>query len=174
VPGEVAAWTPAKKGLVVAASLAVATLAVWFGVRALNPASSSTAPAPSPPAPSPASRPAERSTPPPSGASATTPPAPPSGAPAAPRADAGGSPPEAAAITGERFEIVLASFRTESRAASVAASVEALGLPMRRRTADGWQQVLAGPFASRAEADAAQLRLERAGLGGGQIVPAGR
>ena len=53
----------------------------------------------------------------------------------------------------------MASFRTESRAALVAAEVTALGMPMRRRTAEGWQQVLAGPFASRALADEAQKRL---------------
>jgi len=45
---------------------------------------------------------------------------------------------------------------------------------MRQRTAAGWQQVLAGPFASRAEADEAQQRLDRAGMTGTQIVPTTR
>jgi cell division protein FtsN len=53
----------------------------------------------------------------------------------------------------------------------VASEVTALGLPIRRRVSDGWQQVLAGPFASRSEASAAQQRLNDAGLTGTQIVP---
>ena len=80
----------------------------------------------------------------------------------------------AAAATGERFEIVVASFRTDARATSVAAEVAALGLPIRRRVSDGWQQVLAGPFASRAQAEDAQQRLDRAGLTRTQIVLAAR
>jgi cell division protein FtsN len=80
--------------------------------------------------------------------------------------------PRAAAATanGERFEIVVASFRTDTRATSVAAEVTALGLPIRRRVLEGWQQVLSGPFASRAQAEEAQQRLDRAGLTGTQIV----
>jgi cell division protein FtsN len=39
-----------------------------------------------------------------------------------------------------------------------------------RTVADGWRQVLAGPYSSRAEAEAAQQRLDAAGLGGTQIV----
>jgi cell division protein FtsN len=69
---------------------------------------------------------------------------------------------------------VVASFRTEPRAAAVAAEVTALGLPMRQRAAGGWQQVLAGPFASRAQADEAQQRLDQAGMTGTQIVPTTR
>jgi cell division protein FtsN len=73
---------------------------------------------------------------------------------------------------GERFEIVVASFRTDSRTAAVADEVTALGLTHRTRTVgDGWRQVLAGPFATRAEAEAAQRRLDAAGLAGTQIVP---
>jgi cell division protein FtsN len=52
----------------------------------------------------------------------------------------------------------------------VAAEVEALGLPFRRRVADGWQQVIAGPFASRDQAELAQDRLDAAGLTGTQIT----
>jgi cell division protein FtsN len=75
------------------------------------------------------------------------------------------------APSSDGFEIVIASFRTEGRAAAVAAEVTALNLPVRRRVADGWQQVLSGPFTSRAEADAAQQRLDQAGLTGTKIVP---
>ena len=71
---------------------------------------------------------------------------------------------EAVSAVQYRFEIVVASFHTEARAASVAADVSSLGLPVRRQTASGWQQVIAGPFASRAEADDAQQRLAVAGL----------
>jgi cell division protein FtsN len=80
----------------------------------------------------------------------------------------------AAAATGERFEIVVASFRSDAGATSVAAEVAALGLPIRRRVLDGWQQVLSGPFASRAEAEEAQQRLDGAGLTRTQIVVAAR
>jgi cell division protein FtsN len=83
-------------------------------------------------------------------------------------------PPVAPTPAGERFDIVVASFRTEARAASVAAQVTALGLPIRRRVSDGWQQVLSGPFASRNDAEKAQLRLTGAGLAGTQVVTAVR
>ena len=72
---------------------------------------------------------------------------------------------------GEQFEIVVASFRTEPRAKAVADEVAALVQPVRQRAANGWQQVLAGPFASLQQADEAQQRLERAGYTGTQIVP---
>ena len=80
----------------------------------------------------------------------------------------------AATATGGRFVIVVASFRTDTRASSVAAEVTALGLPMRRRVSDGWYQVISGPFASRADAEDAQQRLRRGGLTGTQIVPTER
>jgi cell division protein FtsN len=79
--------------------------------------------------------------------------------------------PVAPTPAGERFDIVVASFRTDARAASVAAQVTALGLPIRRRVSDGWQQVLSGPFPSRTDAEKAQQRLRGAGLGGTQVVP---
>jgi cell division protein FtsN len=78
------------------------------------------------------------------------------------------------ASAGEQFDLVVASFRTEARAASVAAEVTALGLPIRRRVSDGWQQVIAGPFASRTAAEDAQRRLEAAGLTGTQITQPAR
>jgi len=68
----------------------------------------------------------------------------------------------------------VASFRTEVRAASVADQVTALGIPVRRRESDGWQQVIAGPFGSRAAAEEAQQRIHAAGLTGTQIAPAAR
>jgi cell division protein FtsN len=69
---------------------------------------------------------------------------------------------------------VIASFRTESRASIVANQVTALGVPIRRREADGWQQVLAGPFTSRAEADKARQQLTSAGFTGTQVVVSAR
>jgi cell division protein FtsN len=59
-----------------------------------------------------------------------------------------------------------------TRASEVAAELTALGQPVRQRTSDGWQQVLAGPFPTREAATAAQERLDRAGYTGTQIVPA--
>jgi cell division protein FtsN len=70
------------------------------------------------------------------------------------------------------FEIVVASFRTTTRASAVAAELVALGQPVRQRESDGWQQVLAGPFDTRAAAEAAQQKLDLAGYTGTQIVPA--
>jgi 2-oxoglutarate dehydrogenase E2 component (dihydrolipoamide succinyltransferase) len=100
-------------------------------------------------------------TPPPSTAAPSPAPAPAAPAPAAAAA---------ASAAGERFDIIVASFRTDERAASVASEVTTIGLPVRRRVVDGWQQVVSGPFASRADADDAQQRLARAGLAGTQIV----
>jgi len=80
-----------------------------------------------------------------------------------------GAPSPAAA--GVRFDVVVASFRTESRAAAIGASVAALNLPVRQRVSDGWQQIVVGPFTSRADAESARERLDRAGLTGAQIVP---
>jgi cell division protein FtsN len=72
----------------------------------------------------------------------------------------------------ERFEIVVASFHTISRANEIAAAVAALDQPVRQREAGGWQQVLAGPYASAAAARDAQQQLERAGFADTKIVPA--
>jgi cell division protein FtsN len=85
-------------------------------------------------------------------------------------ADAAGR--AALSATASAFEIVVASFRTESRADAVAAQVSSAGLAVRRRVIGAWQQVIAGPFASREEADTARQRLEQAGLPGTQIVSA--
>jgi general secretion pathway protein A len=189
-----AAAPPLTKYLVPAASLIVlAAAAIFIGVRAARPPEAAPPAATAPPAstarvsnapPDPA----------PGGANAAVPnaeatagtPTPPPIAPAAgPDADKRREvtqlhdprfepPPPAAPPTGARFDIVVASFRTDSRATSVAAEVVALGLPVRRRVSDGWQQVLSGPFASRADAEQAQQRLARAGVTGTQIVPTAR
>ena len=156
-------------------SIAVVVVAIWIGTRgsrrSVDPqpvARPDGSGAPTAPAP-------VRSTPAPPSALPTgsalvgiTPPARASGPAAA------GSPAAAGEIADGRFDIVVASFRTEARAASVAADVSSLGLPVRRRVVVDWQQVIAGPFASRAEADEAQRRLDRAGLTNTQMVPAGR
>jgi cell division protein FtsN len=79
-----------------------------------------------------------------------------------------------ATATPERFDIVVASFRTDARATSAESAVKVLGLPIHRRVSDSWQQVLCGPFESRAQAEEAQQRLIRAGITGTQIVPTAR
>jgi cell division protein FtsN len=113
----------------------------------------------------PAIRPDVRSAPPPASAPAAIP-SPDAAAPptAAPSTTAPGSPATAGGAARQQFEIVVASFRTEERAAAVAAAVSTLALPVRRQVINGWQQVIAGPFASRAEAEQAQQRLAGAGL----------
>ena len=72
------------------------------------------------------------------------------------------------------FEIVVASFRTEARAADVVTAITALGEPVQRRFIGGWQQVVAGPYASDDLVRAAQQRLARAGFSGTHIAPTSR
>ena len=147
-------------------------LAAWFGVRAVQapepvqPRAEPVAPPPArqsapvtPPAQSPPAAPAPSATA-PASAAPDSPPTPPAAAPSAP--------------IGQEFEIVVASFRTETRAEAVVEQVGTLNLPVRRRVADGWQQVILGPFRSRADADAARHQLDQAGLTGAQIVPINR
>ena len=185
--------------MVLAACLAFAAVSIWLVVRAARPPEAHGPPSAAPPtAPAtlvfsdrPESAQAGGTAPAPEAAPTTGTPAPPSGAAGAPAAQVDESPLERREVTqlrdprfkpstdiaapaGERFDIVVASFRTDARAASVAAEVASLGLPIRRRVSDGWQQVLSGPFSSRADAGNAQERLQRAGLTGTQIVPAVR
>jgi general secretion pathway protein A len=193
-PAEESTASPDRKRLAIVAVLLVAVVGGWLAFRALNaPASDANANAnadtdvalSSPPA---AVTPTPPAAPPPAAADPVPTPAA-QAAPSTPLPSSQAAPPPAAAIPppptpartaippppasgAERFEIVVASFRTTSRATSVAAEVTALGLPVRRRVANGWQQVLAGPFASRAEADRAQQRLAGAGITGTQIVTA--
>jgi cell division protein FtsN len=173
-PRPAAAAPRATRSLVVAAAaIAVAAIVLWFGLRAFRtraveaPPSGAASPssaaggtgAPRGPAPAVVGRPPE---------TAATAAAPASPAPATPAAAAG-----AATIPGG-FDIVVGSFRTDARAAALAASVSALGVPSRRRVSNGWQQVVSGPFATRSDAEAAQQRLQRGGLSGSQIVPTAR
>ncbi|HJZ74918.1 MAG TPA: AAA family ATPase [Vicinamibacterales bacterium] len=188
-----AAAPRARRYGVIAASLAVAAVMAWFGVREIGrrtggasvPGAQTQPPQPvAPPeaAPNAAAPAREAATP--------TPPAPPAGAPApaaatepapaspvapAPRtpAAAGGSG-VPSAPAGDRFEIVVASFRTATRATDVANAIAALPEPVRQRSTGGWQQVLAGPYASAEQARAAQQRLERAGFTGTHVTPAER
>jgi general secretion pathway protein A len=158
-----------------AATLLLAAAAVWFGLHVLRAPEEQAARASAPPMSSP-----------PPASSAVPNPAPAAEAPSVPEAAAttgSNTPPAATAAApspavvppaAAGFDIVVASFRTDARASSVAAQATALGLPIRRRVSDGWQQVVSGPFATRADAEGAQQRLHRAGLTGTQIVPAVR
>jgi cell division septation protein DedD len=125
-------------------------------------AASAGQPAAGAPAPSPTVPPAA----PPSGGAAAKPDGTPALAPPAPTTAAAAS----SAGHTQSFEIVVASFRTEPRAAALAQQVTDAGLKVRRREVGGWLQVLAGPFASREEADAAHQRLDEAGLTGSQVI----
>ena len=158
--------------VIVAASLALTATAVWFGARAMreqgsdkpaSPPAAATQPTPSPRTappvapPPPVSQPADAAT------TSTVPPPPQPTGTAAPSES-----------IGEAFEIVVASFRTASRATDVATRVAALGQPVRQRLAGGWQQVLAGPYGSAVQARDAQQVLERAGFTGTQVAPVAR
>jgi general secretion pathway protein A len=168
--------TSSRKYIVLAGSLAAAAVAIWFGIRAANPRSAQT----------PRTEPAAPASPAITRTNAQPDPAPPGAPPSVPEPPATTQTPTPPGVTapapgaaapaaaGERFEIVVASFHTDARAASVAADVAALGLPVGRRVSDDWQQVLAGPFASRDQAEDAQRRLEHAGFSGTQIVVAAR
>jgi type II secretory pathway predicted ATPase ExeA len=160
--------TPRSTRTPMLAALAVlAVVAALFGMRwARTPA----AEAPSSATPPPAARPPAAQ---PGRAAPAGTPVPPSKEAAAPgtpalKPDAGPAPADAAATP---FDIIVASFRTEARASSVADQVTALGIAVRRRESDGWQQVVAGPFATRTAAEEAQQRIHGAGLTGTQIAP---
>ena len=165
-----------KKGkapLIAALAVAVAA-AAWFAVRApaRGVGGSSVTPAGGPaPSAAPAVVP-QTSAPSPERATVAAPVNPPPAATAVEKRSAPSV--DARDAIGPSFEIIVASFRTEARAASVAAQVGDAGLTVKRRTIGGWQQVIAGPFPSREEADAAHQRLERAGLPGTQVVLAPR
>jgi type II secretory pathway predicted ATPase ExeA/cell division protein FtsN len=163
-----------RKWLVIALLVvAAAAIVFWFMSRSGSQPAAPRAPSPAtevpPPgrpaaAPPPAAPPTEPDGPAPS--ALATPSAQPSSGATTPAPSAAATPSAA-----DGFEIVVASFRTDARATAVAAQVTGLGIPVRRRVSDGWQQVMAGPFASRPEAADAQARLDRAGLTGTQIVP---
>jgi general secretion pathway protein A len=88
---------------------------------------------------------------------------------AAPAAVAPGAPP---AATSGQFQIAVAAFRTEARAAEVAAALKQLQVPaaVRADSTGTWQRVVAGPFATRDAAEAAQETLTRAGYAGTQVA----
>jgi general secretion pathway protein A len=175
--------SPRQKGLIVAAAVMLGAIGIWFATGSAGPATDTEPPAaesaPLAPGNGAAAAPATSSSP-----SSTAPgaagvaPSTPNPTPAPPRAAAPSPSPStstpSAAAANERFEIVVASFRTEQRATSVAAEVTALGVPVRQRLAGGWQQVLAGPFNSRVQAEETQQRLDSAGMQGTQIVPTTR
>ena len=162
------------KYLVVASSLAAA-LAVWFGLRTAGPPVADAPPSVPAPASSATRGSGARRDPAPAGANSPVPEATATtGTQIAPEVTAPVPSAGVATAPGGGFDIVVASFRTDARAASAAAEVAALGLPIRRRVSDGWQQVIAGPFAARADAEEAQRRLHSAGLTGTQVVPIAR
>ena len=155
--------------LVIASSLALVAVSIWFAARGARFTVPAVAPAASTSRGSDAGRDVPQAN-----SRASTPEAATLGTPSPSRADASSSSAVPAPSATERFDIVVASFRTDSRATAVAASVAALGLPTYRRVADGWQQVISGPFASRADAGEAQQRLQHAGLSSTQIVRSAR
>jgi type II secretory pathway predicted ATPase ExeA len=166
---------PNRSTLLLAVAAVVVAVGTWFGVRALfAPDQTDTvAAAPSPAAPRPPSVQPSPTPSVPAAAPAASPlPAPVEAVPSSPPAPV--TPVAAPASAGGSFEIVVASFRTVTRASAVAAELVALGQPVRQRESDGWQQVLAGPFASRSAAEQAQQRLDTAGYTGTKIVPAPR
>jgi len=183
---EPPAASSARRYGAIAATVAVVAIA-WFGVRSAarrSPgepvARPAPAPAPEPGRPpqaaaTPATPPREPAATPPASEptpapSATTPAVGPSAAAAPSRATATAAPAPAAG----GFEIVVASFRTEARAADVVTAITALGEPVQRRFLGGWQQVVAGPYASDELVRAAQQRLARAGFSGTHITSASR
>jgi hypothetical protein len=71
----------------------------------------------------------------------------------------------------ESFTIVVASFRTASHAAALAIELETQGLPaFTGAVPEGGQQVIIGPYASRAEAEDVQRQLASGRLTGSRIV----
>jgi general secretion pathway protein A len=160
--------------MVLVVALVVAAAAGWYVLQSPKESSAprSTPAAPRSQAPAPATQPPAASTVPPSAAPAAAVPAPAATPPAAAPADRSPAPKPAAAsdTAAGAFEILVASFRTEERAAAVATQVSGLGLTVRRRAVGGWQQVIAGPFPSREAADAAHQRLATAGMPGTQVV----
>jgi type II secretory pathway predicted ATPase ExeA len=167
--------------LVLAGAVAFGAVGIWLALRTARPqeAAPPRTPAPSASAPlvltpRPDSPPSTPSTVPGTTATTGTPPSQPSPTPQAVTTPTTPAPAAAETTVPGRFDIVVASFRTELRASSVANEVATLGLPIRRRMSDGWHQVISGPFNTRLDAEDAQRRLDRAGLGGTQIVPSGR
>jgi type II secretory pathway predicted ATPase ExeA len=79
--------------------------------------------------------------------------------------------PPAPATGTASFEIAVAAFRTERRAAEVSAAIGALGLPVSTRSTAGgvWYQVAVGPFATAEEAEKARAALVREGYADARV-----
>lgn len=99
-------------------------------------------------------------------AAATPPPA------ATPAASAPSASADAASAPSGSFQIAIAAFRTERRAQEVAEEVNALPVPaaVRMDTTGNWFRVIAGPFQTRAAADAALASLSKAGYAGVRVA----
>ena len=170
--------TRSRRPLMLAVGGLVLVAAVWFGSRLMRepaaPPTSPAAPATSPKPQAPAKAPV--AVPPPAAAASSTASVPPAPSTTPPKASSSPAPkpsaPEGTPSAGE-FEIVVASFKTEARAASVRAELVKLGVPARARSIGAWQQVTCGPFATRAAAENAQQLLNRSGYDGTQIVVTG-
>jgi len=74
--------------------------------------------------------------------------------------------------TGASFSVSAGTFASEAKAATFAAALDASGLPIlvRVRPEDGRYQVLVGPYVSTDEAERAQRKLARWGLGESRLV----
>jgi general secretion pathway protein A len=73
----------------------------------------------------------------------------------------------------DRYDIVVAAFRTSKRAIEVATDIAAKGLPVTTR-ADStgiWYQVIVGPYSTASEAAAAQRRLSGEGFPDARVSP---
>jgi type II secretory pathway predicted ATPase ExeA len=153
------------------AAIVVAAMTLWFGQRAMN-RRTERGPAPQTEQaiqPAPAPQPARPADAPPARQTEAVTPAP--AASAAPPETSAAAPPP---VSDDVFDIVVASFHTTARANEVAAQVAAAGESVRLRTSAGWQQVIAGPYRSKAQGQDAQQRLAHAGFAGTQLVPATR
>ena len=159
-----------NRRLAIAAVVVAAAAVAWFGLMRVS-RSAPDAPAQAAavvPAAAPAAVVTPSSTPPPAPAPAAAQPAATASAP-----PATASAPAATITAGETFHITVAAFRTEQRAAAVAASLKERGLPMYTRVDPGseWQLVIAGPFKSNADAVAAQRTLTAEGFNDTRVVP---
>ena len=190
-PVKVRRWQPAAAAVAVVAAL----LAVWWWTREPNapaataaPSAGQSAPASAPPSsgplragPAPTTEvPTERAPASPAPAS----PAPTSPAPAAvtapgaaapansPAAVAAPAPRAVTPVPPESYQIVVAAFRTEQRAAAVADGIRAAGLPVTTRldSTGNWHSIVVGPYRTSAEAQTAQASLERQGFADTRIT----
>jgi general secretion pathway protein A len=168
--GEGRSVSHTPRYLMAVAIVVLAVAATWFGLRARGDARVVSAPSANP---STSSQPPSVAVAPPISAPPPTSPDPGSVAPAA-GADPNPSVPDRRVETDQSFEIVVASFRTEVKAAEVVAQLTELGQRVHQRSIDGWQQVVAGPFASRAAAEDAQRELDQKGFSGTRVVREGR